>query len=67
MRIVDAFPHIIPRECMDRFLAVASGPALDFLHGLQGRSYLAPMWDLEARFRSMDAVDGYTQVLTLCL
>jgi uncharacterized protein len=67
VRIVDAFPHVIPRECLDRFLAVASGPALDFLRGLQGRAYLAPMWDLEARFRSMDAVDGYTQVLTLCL
>ena len=25
------------------------------------------MWDLDARFRSMDAVDGYAQVLTLCL
>jgi aminocarboxymuconate-semialdehyde decarboxylase len=52
---------------MDRFLAVASGPALDFLHGLRGRTYLAPMWDLDERFRSMDAVDGYVQVLTLCL
>ena len=52
---------------MDRFLAVASGPALDFLRGLQGRAYLAPMWDLDARFRSMDAVEGYAQVLTLCL
>jgi predicted TIM-barrel fold metal-dependent hydrolase len=65
--VVDAFPHIIPRECMDRFLAVASGPALDFLRGLQGRAYLAPMWDLEARFRSMDAIEGYAQVLTMCL
>ena len=67
MRIVDAFPHIIPADCLERFCTVASGPALDFLRGLRGRGHLAPMWDLDARFRSMDAVDGYVQVLTLCL
>jgi aminocarboxymuconate-semialdehyde decarboxylase len=65
--LIDAFPHIIPAECLDRFCAMASGPALDFLRGLRGRAYLAAMWDLDARFRSMDAVDEYTQVLTLCL
>ena len=65
--IIDAFPHIIPRQCLDRFLSVASGPSLDFLRGLQSRTYLAPMWDLDARFHSMDAVEGYRQVLTLCL
>jgi aminocarboxymuconate-semialdehyde decarboxylase len=65
--IVDAFPHIIPADCLERFCAVATGPALDFLRGLRGRAYLAPMWDLGARFRSMDALDGYVQVLTLCL
>lgn len=67
MSTIDAFPHIIPSECLERFCSVASGPALDFLNGLRGRAYLAPMWDLDARFRSMDAVDGYVQVLTLCL
>jgi aminocarboxymuconate-semialdehyde decarboxylase len=67
MTIVDAFPHIIPRACLERFFDVAHGPALDFLRGLRGRAYLAPMWDLDARFRSMDAVEGYVQVLTLCL
>jgi len=65
--IVDAFPHIIPAECLERFCEVANGPSLDFLKGLRGRAYLAPMWDLHARFRSMDAVDHYQQVLTLCL
>jgi predicted TIM-barrel fold metal-dependent hydrolase len=65
--IVDAFPHIIPADCLELFCAVARGPALDFLRGLRGRPYLAPMWDIDARFRSMDAVEGYTQVLTLCL
>jgi uncharacterized protein len=45
---------------------VATGPALDFLRGIEGRAYLAPMWDLEARFRAMDEVGDYVQVLTLC-
>ncbi len=67
MSIVDAFPHIIPAYCLERFCEVAQGPALDFLRGLRGRAYLAPMWDLDERFRSMDAVEGYAQVLTLCL
>jgi predicted TIM-barrel fold metal-dependent hydrolase len=65
--VIDAFPHISPADCMERFCSVASGPALDFLRGLRGRPYLAPMWDLDARFQAMDAVDGYVQVLTLCL
>lgn len=65
--IVDAFTHVIPARCLERFNAVAAGPALEFLRGLQGRPYLAPMWDLDARFRAMDAVDGYAQVLTLCV
>ena len=67
MPVIDAFPHIIPAACLERFNAVAGGPALAFLRGLQARPNLAPMWDLEARFRSMDAVEGYLQVLTLCL
>src|SRR6185437_3729587 len=62
-----AFPHIIPADCLARFFEIASGPSLDFLKGLRGRAYLAAMWDLDERFRSMDAVEGYTQVLTLCL
>jgi uncharacterized protein len=65
--LIDAFTHVIPGECLERFSAVASGPALDFLRGLRGRHYLAAMWDLDARFRAMDALDGYVQVLTLCV
>lgn len=67
MSVIDAFPHVIPAECLERFCSVACGPALDFLRGLRGRPYLAPMWDMDARFRAMDALDGYVQVLTLCL
>jgi uncharacterized protein len=65
-RIVDAFPHVLTRPALDRFVAAASGPALDFLRGLQARTYLAPMWDLDARFRTMDEADDYVQVLTWC-
>jgi aminocarboxymuconate-semialdehyde decarboxylase len=66
-RVIDAFPHIIPAECLARFNATASGPALDYLRGIQKRPYLAPMWDLDVRFRAMDALEGYVQVLTLCV
>jgi len=65
--IVDAFTHVIPQRCLDRFNAVAARPSVDFLRGLQGRPYLAPMWNMDARFRAMDAVDGYAQILTLCV
>jgi predicted TIM-barrel fold metal-dependent hydrolase len=64
--LIDAFSHIIPGPCLERFTAAASGPSLDFLSGLRRRHYLAAMWDLDARFRAMDALDGYVQVLTLC-
>ena len=47
-------------------MAAAAGPALEFLRGLQARTYLAPMWDLDARFRTMDDAGEYVQVLTWC-
>jgi uncharacterized protein len=64
--IVDAFPHVLAKPALDRFTAAATGPALDFLRGLQARTYLAPMWDLDARFRTMDEAGDYVQVLTWC-
>jgi uncharacterized protein len=64
--IIDAFPHVLIRPALDRFMAAATGPALDFLRGLQARTYLAPMWDLAARFRTMDEAGDYVQVLTWC-
>lgn len=65
--IIDAFAHVIPAVLLERFNAVATGPALDFVRGLQTRPHMVPMWDLDARFGTMDAVEGYVQVLTLCL
>jgi aminocarboxymuconate-semialdehyde decarboxylase len=66
---IDAFPHIFPRPVYERYLAAATdGPALHFLKGIGGRPALAPLWDLDARFRQMDAVEGeYVQVLTMIL
>jgi uncharacterized protein len=66
---IDAFPHIFPRPVYERYLAAATvGPALHFLKGIDGRPALAPLWDLDARFRQMDEVDGeYLQVLTMIL
>jgi uncharacterized protein len=63
---LDAFPHVLPRACLERFGRDGSGPGLDFLRGIEARPYLAPMWDMDVRFREMDQVEGYTQILTLC-
>jgi len=64
---IDAFPHCLPRVCLDRFRAVASGFALDYLNGMEAQPLLAPLWDLDGRFRAMDQVEDYVQVLTICL
>jgi aminocarboxymuconate-semialdehyde decarboxylase len=63
---IDAFPHVMPRQCYDRFLASSSGVAHNFLSNLQARAPLAALWDLDARFRTMDEQGEYVQVLTLC-
>lgn len=63
---IDAFPHVMPRECYDRFLASASGVAHNFLSNLQARAPLTALWDFDARFRAMDEQGDYVQVLTLC-
>ncbi|SRR5579884_776267 len=63
---IDAFPHVMPRACYERFLASSTGVAHNFLSNLGARAHLAPLWDLEARFRMMDAQGDYVQVLTMC-
>jgi predicted TIM-barrel fold metal-dependent hydrolase len=65
--IIDAFPHILPRACLDRFTSVANAPALEFLNGLQRRPHLVSMWDMDARFRIMDEAGEYQQILSLSL
>src|SRR5690242_13034090 len=64
---IDAFPHVMPRQCYDRFLASTKDVgALDFLQSLAARAPLTALWDLDARFRMMDEQGEYVQVLTLC-
>ncbi len=59
-RMIDAFPHIFPPAFWERLTTVNAryvGRA-----NVQARPAL---WDLDARFRIMDAHPGYVQVLTL--
>src|SRR6266852_3108406 len=57
----------MPRQCFERLSAVASGGGLLALQNLEARAPLAALWDLDARFRAMDLVDDYVQILTLCV
>jgi uncharacterized protein len=64
---IDAFPHVMPRGCYERFRSAASGHVLDVLNGLETVAPLAALWDLDARFRAMDEMEDYVQVLTMCI
>lgn len=57
----------MPRGCYERFRAAASGHVLDIMNGLAAVAPLAALWDLDARFRAMDEVEDYVQVLTMCI
>ena len=59
---IDAFPHILPRNVLERMLAVVpNGPAKHWVERTQEMRGL----DTEERLRAMDAYDEYRQVLTL--
>jgi aminocarboxymuconate-semialdehyde decarboxylase len=60
---VDAFCHIVPREVLDRMVAVAANPAAR--SWLEGTRSLTALYDLDARFKLMDPFGDYVQVLTL--
>jgi len=62
MRKIDAFPHILPRAVLQRMSDVASGAAK---HWLDGTWPLTGLFDMDVRFRAMDQLDDYVQVLTL--
>lgn len=62
MQKIDAFPHILPRECYERFRQAASGFGLLFLNGLEP---LRALYDLDIRFGMMDQFEDYRQVLTM--
>jgi len=57
----------MPRGCYERFRAAASGRVLDIMNGLEAVAPLVALWDLDARFRAMDMLEGYVQVLTMCI
>jgi predicted TIM-barrel fold metal-dependent hydrolase len=61
LRRIDLFNHILPPGYFERFMQVAP-----FFKDIGKRMRGIPMlWDLDVRFRVMDAFDGYEQVLSL--
>jgi uncharacterized protein len=60
---IDAFCHVVPREALDRMIAMAANPAA--ATWLQGTLALGALYDMDARFRAMDPFGDYVQVLTL--
>ena len=57
---IDAFPHIVPPKFMERVRRLAPGSYPPSQVGVRPSLY-----DLEARFRIMDAFPDYVQVLTM--
>jgi predicted TIM-barrel fold metal-dependent hydrolase len=60
---IDAFPHILPRELFERMCVVAETPAAQAW--LTGTRRQTGLYDLDLRFRVMDRLGDYQQVLTL--
>jgi predicted TIM-barrel fold metal-dependent hydrolase len=61
LRKIDLFNHVFPPGYFERFMKVA--PSFkDIGKRMRG---IPMLWDLDVRFRVMDAFDGYQQVLSL--
>jgi len=61
LRKIDLFNHVFPPGYFERFMKVA--PSFkDIGKRMRG---IPMLWDLDVRFRVMDAFDGYEQVLSL--
>jgi aminocarboxymuconate-semialdehyde decarboxylase len=60
---IDAFPHILPRELFERMVAAAESRAAQ--SWLNGTRRQVGLYDLDLRFRVMDRLPDYRQVLTL--
>jgi aminocarboxymuconate-semialdehyde decarboxylase len=63
MQQIDAFPHILPQPLFDRLIAAAENRAAQ--SWLEGSRRQVGLYDLDARFRVMDRLPEYSQVLTL--
>ena len=59
--ILDIYTHIAPRTFLDR-MSAASAQMGNIVRRLLG---VKPLFDLDVRFRDMDAVEGYRQVISL--
>ncbi len=59
--IIDIYTHLAPRTFIDR-LAGQAGPLGNIAGRLLG---VKPLFDLDARFATMDAVEDYRQVIAL--
>ena len=63
MRHIDAFCHFFPKQ-MFELMSQTKGGTTDVGKRMQG---VRTIYDLDARFRMMDAFDDYTQILSLGL
>ncbi|MBV9542820.1 MAG: amidohydrolase, partial [Chloroflexi bacterium] len=63
MDIIDAFPHILPKPLFEGMVAAAETPSAR--SWLNGSSRQTGLYELDVRFRMMDARPGYQQILTL--
>jgi aminocarboxymuconate-semialdehyde decarboxylase len=63
MRYIDAFCHFFPKQ-MFELMSQTKGGTADVGKRMQG---VRTIYDLDARFRMMDAFEDYTQILSLGL
>jgi uncharacterized protein len=63
MTIIDAFPHILPKELLERMVGAAETRAAQTW--LNGSRRQVGLYDLDVRFSVMDRFQDYRQVLTL--
>jgi predicted TIM-barrel fold metal-dependent hydrolase len=67
--VLDAYAHILPRRYFDRVVEIASDTRVSGrIQGMQPWFHQFPaLADLDERWRSMDEVDGYRQIVTLAV
>jgi len=63
MRTIDAFCHFFPKQMFD-LMSQTKGGTTDVGKRMQG---VRTIFDLDARFRMMDAFEDYTQIISLGL
>jgi predicted TIM-barrel fold metal-dependent hydrolase len=63
MRHIDAFCHFFPKQIFD-LMSKTTGGTTDVGKRMQG---VRTIYDLDARFRMMDAFEDYTQIISLGL